>query len=123
MSPPRQCVRTSGDPHPSDRQPSVRSRSFERNGTRGIDAERDAAASGNGEPGAAGASNTSTNGRRAGSAGFRGELLRSDGLAALDAIDWATLGHAYGSAKDVPGMLRDLHRPERAAGAAGDLLV
>jgi hypothetical protein len=29
-------------------------------------------------------------------------------LAGLDAIDWPNLGHAYGDASDVPGLLRDL---------------
>lgn len=47
----------------------------------------------------------------------------SDPLAGLDAVDWASLHHAYGSAEDVPGMLRDLHRPEKATEAADDLLT
>ncbi|MEU5797338.1 hypothetical protein ABZ800_28000 [Streptomyces sp. NPDC047813] len=34
-------------------------------------------------------------------------MKRSDDLlAGLDDIDWAALGHAYGSAEDVPGQLR-----------------
>ncbi|MFD4246736.1 hypothetical protein ACFWP3_34845, partial [Streptomyces sp. NPDC058525] len=47
--------------------------------------------------------------------------MSSDVLAGLDAIDWAGLEHAYGTAEDVPGMLRDLYRPEKAADAADDL--
>lgn len=47
----------------------------------------------------------------------------SEVLAGLDAIDWAVLEHAYGAAEDVPGMLRGLYRPEKAADAADDLLV
>ncbi|WP_159011491.1 MULTISPECIES: hypothetical protein [unclassified Streptomyces] len=47
----------------------------------------------------------------------------SDGLAGLDAVDWTARGHAHGSVEDTPRMLRDLHRPEKAAGAADDLLV
>ncbi|MEH0582261.1 hypothetical protein QBA54_49340 [Streptomyces sp. B21-108] len=47
----------------------------------------------------------------------------SDVFARLDAIDWAALRHAYGAAEDVPGMLRDLHRPEKAVDAADDLLT
>lgn len=47
----------------------------------------------------------------------------SDALAGIDDIDWAELEHAYGTAEDVPGMLRDLYRSERAADAADDLLV
>ncbi|WP_330300713.1 hypothetical protein [Streptomyces sp. NBC_00503] len=47
----------------------------------------------------------------------------SDALAGIDAIDWARLEHAYGTAEDVPGMLRDLYRPEKAADAADDLLT
>ncbi|MET9959656.1 hypothetical protein ABZ128_11420 [Streptomyces sp. NPDC006326] len=47
----------------------------------------------------------------------------SDALAGLDDIDWAALEHAYGTAEDVPGMLRDLYRSEKAADAADDLLV
>ncbi|TQJ92616.1 hypothetical protein FBY22_3501 [Streptomyces sp. SLBN-31] len=36
-------------------------------------------------------------------------MNRSDDLlAGLDDIDWAALGHAYGSAEDVPGQLRTL---------------
>ena len=34
-------------------------------------------------------------------------------LEGLEAIDWARLGHAYGSAKDVPGLLRALASPQR----------
>ncbi|MCX5009301.1 hypothetical protein OHB05_43095 [Streptomyces sp. NBC_00638] len=47
----------------------------------------------------------------------------SDALARLDTVDWSALRHAYGAAEDVPGMLRDLYRPEQAAGAADDLLT
>ncbi|MGW6407110.1 HEAT repeat domain-containing protein [Streptomyces vinaceus] len=47
----------------------------------------------------------------------------SDALAGIDDIDWAELKHAYGTAEDVPGMLRDLYRSEKAADAAEDLLV
>ncbi|MEU2835133.1 hypothetical protein ABZ667_42065 [Streptomyces lavendulae] len=47
----------------------------------------------------------------------------SDALVGIDAIDWAELEHAYGSAEDVPGMLRDLYRPEKAADASDDLLT
>lgn len=47
----------------------------------------------------------------------------SDPLAQLDHVDWAALRHAYRAAGDVPGMLRDLYRPERAAAAADDLLT
>ncbi|MEU9864378.1 HEAT repeat domain-containing protein [Streptomyces sp. NPDC047971] len=46
-----------------------------------------------------------------------------DPLAGLDAIGWGGLRHAYGSADDVPGMLRDLYRPEKAARASDDLLT
>ncbi|MFJ8011289.1 HEAT repeat domain-containing protein [Streptomyces sp. NPDC096339] len=45
----------------------------------------------------------------------------SDALAGLDAIHWAALEHAYGAAGDVPGMLRNLYRPEKAAEAAEEL--
>ncbi|MGW3820004.1 HEAT repeat domain-containing protein [Streptomyces sp. NPDC005046] len=45
----------------------------------------------------------------------------SNALARLDAVDWTALRHAYGVADDVPVMLRDLYRPEKAAAAAGDL--
>ncbi|MCM2416907.1 HEAT repeat domain-containing protein [Streptomyces sp. RKAG293] len=47
----------------------------------------------------------------------------SDALARLGDVDWAALRHAYGAADDVPGMLRDLYRPGRAAAAADDLLT
>lgn len=47
----------------------------------------------------------------------------SDALAGLDAVDWPALEHAYGTAADVPGMLRDLYRPAKAAQAAEDLLT
>ncbi|MET9895088.1 hypothetical protein ABZZ47_33730 [Streptomyces sp. NPDC006465] len=47
----------------------------------------------------------------------------SDALARLDAVDWPALRHAYGAAGDVPGMLRDLYRPQKAAAAADDLLT
>ncbi|MER5382939.1 hypothetical protein ABT040_22090 [Streptomyces sp. NPDC002688] len=47
----------------------------------------------------------------------------SDALARLDAVDWPALRHAYGAAEDVPGMLRDLYRPQKAAAAADDLLT
>ncbi|MFJ3206255.1 hypothetical protein [Streptomyces sp. NPDC086989] len=47
----------------------------------------------------------------------------SDALVGIDAIDWVGLEHAYGTAGDVPGMLRDLYRPEKAADAADDLLT
>lgn len=43
--------------------------------------------------------------------------------AAIDAVDWAALRHAYGTADDVPTMLRNLRRPEKAAEAADDLLT
>lgn len=46
-----------------------------------------------------------------------------DPLAGLDAVGWADLRHAYGSAEDVPVMLRDLYRPEKAARASDDLLT
>ncbi|MFB7372592.1 HEAT repeat domain-containing protein [Streptomyces sp. NPDC056222] len=46
-----------------------------------------------------------------------------DPLAGMDAIGWAGLRHAYGSAEDVPGMLRDLYLPEKAARASDDLLT
>ncbi|MBT2471744.1 hypothetical protein J7E97_28720 [Streptomyces sp. ISL-66] len=47
----------------------------------------------------------------------------NDALAGLDAVDWPALKHAYGTAEDVPGMLRDLYRPAKAAQAADDLLT
>ncbi|WP_329376077.1 HEAT repeat domain-containing protein [Streptomyces sp. NBC_01351] len=47
----------------------------------------------------------------------------SDADARLDAVDWPALKHAYGTAGNVPGMLRDLHRPQKAAQAADDLLT
>ncbi|MFF9014286.1 hypothetical protein ACF09C_15125 [Streptomyces sp. NPDC014870] len=49
--------------------------------------------------------------------------MNGDALAGLDDIDWAPLRHAYGSAEDVPLMLRDLYRPEKAARACDDLLT
>ncbi|MFD7324505.1 hypothetical protein ACFV9D_25995 [Streptomyces sp. NPDC059875] len=49
--------------------------------------------------------------------------MNGDALAGLDDIDWAALRHAYGSAEDVPVMLRDLYRPEKAARASDDLLT
>jgi len=41
----------------------------------------------------------------------------------LDKIDWSNLGHAYGPAEDVPGLLRDLASPveEERADAMGEL--
>ncbi|MBT2451417.1 hypothetical protein J7F03_31005 [Streptomyces sp. ISL-43] len=42
----------------------------------------------------------------------------SDALARLDAVDWHALKHAYGTAEDVPGLLRDLYRLDKAADAA-----
>ncbi|MET7981859.1 HEAT repeat domain-containing protein [Streptomyces sp. NPDC005281] len=47
----------------------------------------------------------------------------SDRPARIEAVDWAALGHAYGTAEDVPAMLRNLWRPDKAAGAADDLLT
>ncbi|MCX5380491.1 HEAT repeat domain-containing protein [Streptomyces sp. NBC_00091] len=47
----------------------------------------------------------------------------SDALAGLDAVEWTALSHAYGPAGDVPGMLADLYRPEKAADAADDLFM
>ncbi|MFJ1969048.1 hypothetical protein ACIO93_10300 [Streptomyces sp. NPDC087903] len=47
----------------------------------------------------------------------------SDALAGLEDVDWTALRHAYGVAEDVPAMLRDLYRPEKAADAADDLLT
>ncbi|MDT0318720.1 HEAT repeat domain-containing protein [Streptomyces millisiae] len=46
-----------------------------------------------------------------------------DPLAGLDTIDWAALGHAYGSAADVPGLLRALCAAdeEERLGALGKL--
>ncbi|WP_436776614.1 HEAT repeat domain-containing protein [Yinghuangia sp. YIM S09857] len=38
-----------------------------------------------------------------------------DLLAGLDDIDWAALGHAYGSAEDVPGQLRGVCGPDEEA--------
>ncbi|SEF91181.1 HEAT repeat-containing protein [Thermomonospora echinospora] len=43
------------------------------------------------------------------------EIGASDPLAGLDAIDWAELTHAYGSAEDVPGQLRALRSPDEEA--------
>ncbi|MFE1285668.1 hypothetical protein [Streptomyces sp. NPDC058751] len=43
--------------------------------------------------------------------------------ARIEAVDWAALAHAYGTAEDVPRMLRDLRRPDKAAEAADDLLT
>ncbi|MEU8345729.1 HEAT repeat domain-containing protein [Spirillospora sp. NPDC048832] len=37
----------------------------------------------------------------------------SDPLEGLDGVDWAGLDHAYGSAEDVPGLLRTLRSPDR----------
>ncbi|WP_331749964.1 hypothetical protein OG529_36150 (plasmid) [Streptomyces longwoodensis] len=51
-------------------------------------------------------------------------MNRSDDLlAGLDDIDWAALGHAYGSAEDVPGQLRAVCGPDEEARdrAFGDL--
>ncbi|MFJ9153373.1 HEAT repeat domain-containing protein [Streptomyces sp. NPDC102270] len=43
-------------------------------------------------------------------------MKRSDDLlAGLDDIDWAALGHAYGSAEDVPGQLRAVCGPDEEA--------
>ncbi|MEW1774090.1 hypothetical protein [Streptomyces sp. NPDC086777] len=44
-------------------------------------------------------------------------------FAGLDQVDWARLHHAYGSAEDVPALLRDLASPveETAAGAEEEL--
>ncbi|MET7600513.1 hypothetical protein ACWERY_29690, partial [Streptomyces sp. NPDC004082] len=43
-------------------------------------------------------------------------MKRSDDLlAGLDDIDWAALGHAYGSANDVPGQLRTVCGPDAEA--------
>ncbi|MEV5903405.1 hypothetical protein [Streptomyces sp. NPDC052127] len=43
-------------------------------------------------------------------------MKRSDDLlAGLDDIDWAALGHAYGSAEDVPGQLRTVCGPDQEA--------
>ncbi|MFI0942893.1 hypothetical protein [Streptomyces sp. NPDC021020] len=43
-------------------------------------------------------------------------MTRSDDLlAGLDDIDWATLGHAYGGAEDVPGQLRAVCGPDEDA--------
>ncbi|MFD9465528.1 hypothetical protein [Streptomyces sp. NPDC060027] len=47
----------------------------------------------------------------------------SDAPAGFDAVDWSVLRHAYGAAEDVPGMLRDLYRPQQAAAAADSLLT
>ncbi|MFD0206523.1 MULTISPECIES: hypothetical protein [Saccharothrix] len=33
--------------------------------------------------------------------------MTADALDGIDDVDWASLGHAYGSAEDVPGVLRD----------------
>ncbi|MEV0661123.1 HEAT repeat domain-containing protein [Actinomadura luteofluorescens] len=46
-------------------------------------------------------------------------------LAGLDGVDWAALGHAYGSAEDVPGLLRALSSPdeEERDAALGDLFT
>ncbi|MET8700924.1 HEAT repeat domain-containing protein [Kitasatospora sp. NPDC004723] len=35
-----------------------------------------------------------------------------DGLDGLDALDWARMQHAYGTAEEVPGLLRELGSPE-----------
>ncbi|MGW0874243.1 HEAT repeat domain-containing protein [Streptomyces sp. NPDC002740] len=43
-------------------------------------------------------------------------MKRSDDLlTGLDDIDWAALGHAYGSAEDVPGQLRTVCGPDQEA--------
>ncbi|WP_328456879.1 HEAT repeat domain-containing protein [Streptomyces sp. NBC_00386] len=47
----------------------------------------------------------------------------SEAPARIEAVDWTALRHAYGTAEDVPAMLRDLRRPEAAAEAADDLLT
>jgi hypothetical protein len=51
--------------------------------------------------------------------------VREDGwvLDGLDEVDWKRLGHAYGSAGDVPGQLRALRSPhaEVRGGALGEL--
>ncbi|WP_037623682.1 HEAT repeat domain-containing protein [Streptomyces aureus] len=46
-----------------------------------------------------------------------------DPTARIEAVDWTVLNHAYGTAEDVPEMLRNLHHPEKAADAADDLLT
>ncbi len=49
----------------------------------------------------------------------------SDPLAGLDGIDWAGLDHAYGSAEDVPALLRALRSPdeEERGEAFGELFT
>ncbi|MEU9135223.1 HEAT repeat domain-containing protein [Streptomyces sp. NPDC048404] len=47
----------------------------------------------------------------------------SDTPARIESVDWTALRHAYGTAEDVPAMLRDLRRPETAAEAADTLLT
>ncbi|CAM5306324.1 hypothetical protein SAVIM338S_00529 [Streptomyces avidinii] len=56
-------------------------------------------------------------------AGLGGAPVGGGALAGLDSVDWPALEHAYGTAEDVPGMLRDLYRPAKAARAADDLLT
>ncbi|MFF0424286.1 hypothetical protein ACFYUJ_07710 [Streptomyces sp. NPDC004520] len=53
-----------------------------------------------------------------------GRAAAGDGpFVGLDDIGWASLSHAYGSAADVPGLIRALYRPEEAAEAADTLFV
>ncbi|MFD5632863.1 HEAT repeat domain-containing protein [Streptomyces sp. NPDC127077] len=47
----------------------------------------------------------------------------SNATTPVEAVDWAALKHAYGTADDVPAMLRNLRQPEMAAAAADDLLT
>jgi len=49
----------------------------------------------------------------------------SEPLAGLDDVDWAGLDHAYGSAEDVPGLLRALRSPdeEERDAALGELFT
>jgi hypothetical protein len=56
-------------------------------------------------------SRTSASGR---ARGYDGGLALLEGLLS---VNWAALNHAYGSAADVPGLLRALANPDRAAGA------
>ncbi|MFD0072632.1 hypothetical protein ACFVIY_09360 [Streptomyces sp. NPDC127166] len=50
-----------------------------------------------------------------------GSTRARDALDGLDDIDWASHEHAYGSAADVPGLLRALYRPADADDAAATL--
>ncbi|MGW1511774.1 HEAT repeat domain-containing protein [Streptomyces sp. NPDC002394] len=53
-----------------------------------------------------------------------GRAAGGDGpFVGLDDIGWASLSHAYGSAADVPGLIRALYRPEDAVEAADTLFV